>query len=93
MQTRRRSALGCCSAETTRAMRNGASAFAGSSTDLDLEADHGERVGDRRRRVALVSRCSFSQESVNFIELFRALSWRLALARLTVIARVTPLDR
>ena len=49
MQTRSRSAFGCCSAEITRAMVNGASALALSSTLLDLEPDHGQLVGDRLR--------------------------------------------
>ena len=54
MQTRSRSAFGCFSAETTRAMRNGAYCSAGSCTDFDLEADHGELVDDAvERRVGV----------------------------------------
>src|SRR6201988_697284 len=64
MQTRRRSALGCCSAEMTRAMENGASAFALSSM---LSSPIMVSLSASFSRGSSVSRCSFSQESVNFI--------------------------
>ena len=51
MQTRRRSALGCCSAEITDAIVNGASSFPWSVDALDLEPDHGELVDDRVERL------------------------------------------
>src|SRR6266545_1536885 len=66
MHTRKRSAFGCCSAEITRAIENGASAFALSSmfstsrpimVSLSASFSNGSSV----------SRCSFSQESVNFM--------------------------
>src|SRR6266700_2871913 len=66
MQTRKRSALGCCSAEITRAIVKGASALALSSmcstsspimVSLSASFSNGSSV----------SRCSFSQESVNFM--------------------------
>src|SRR5437899_1141846 len=66
MHTRRRSAFGCCSAEITRAIESGASAFALSSmfstsrpimVSLSASFSSGSSV----------SRCSFSQESVNFM--------------------------
>src|SRR5215813_920262 len=66
MQTRRRSALGCCSAEMTRAMENGASAFALSSM-LSTSSPIMVSLSASFSRGSSVSRCSFSQESVNFI--------------------------
>ena len=51
MQTRRRSALGCCSAEITRAIENGASALRLVLDLLDLEPDHGELVGELFQRL------------------------------------------
>ena len=66
MHTRSRSAFGCCSAETTRAMVNGASALRLVLDPLDLEPDHGELVDDRGRAARRSSRCSLSQARVNF---------------------------
>src|SRR5262245_22940308 len=66
MQTRRRSAFGCCSAEMTRAMENGASAFALSSM-LSTSSPIMVSLSASFSRGSSVSRCSFSQESVNFI--------------------------
>src|SRR6478672_2419352 len=66
MQTRRRSAFGCCSAEITRAMENGASAFALSSmcsTSSPIMVSLSASLSSG----SSVSRCSFSQESVNFM--------------------------
>ena len=51
MQTRRRSALGCCSAEITRAMVNGAKRLRLVLDVLDLEPDHGELVGELFQRL------------------------------------------
>src|SRR5438552_9211449 len=65
-QTRRRSAFGCCSAEITRAMENGASAFALSSM-LSTSSPIMVSLLASFSRGSSVSRCSFSQESVNFI--------------------------
>ena len=54
MQTRSRSAFGCCSAEITRAIMNGASALRLVLDALDLEPDHGELVDDLvERRVGV----------------------------------------
>src|ERR1700751_474583 len=66
MQTRRRSAFGCCSAEMTRAMENGASALALSSM-LSTSSPIMVSLSASFSRGSSVSRCSFSQESVNFI--------------------------
>ena len=65
-QTRNRSAFGCCTASTTRAMRNVANAAVGSST---LSNSSPIRVSDAvmSASAASVSRCVFSQDSVNFI--------------------------
>src|SRR5262245_21581170 len=69
MQTRRRSALGCCSAEMTRAIENGASAFALSSM-LSTSSPIMVSLSASFSSGSSVSRCSFSQESVNFIGAF-----------------------
>src|SRR3954471_6074424 len=69
MQTRRRSAFGCCSAEITRAMENGASALALSSM-LSTSSPIMVSLSASFSSGSSVSRCSFSQESVNFIVLF-----------------------
>src|SRR5262245_55670692 len=69
MQTRRRSAFGCCSAEMTRAMENGASAFALSSM-LSTSSPIMVSLSASFSKGSSVSRCSFSQESVNFIVTF-----------------------
>ena len=50
MQTRSRSAFGCCFASTTRAMTNGANSFRLVLDALDFEPDHGELVGDLVQR-------------------------------------------
>ena len=51
MQTRRRSALGCCSAEITRRDRERCEQLAPVRHALDLEPDHGELVDDRGERL------------------------------------------
>src|SRR3954471_10763065 len=66
MHTRKRSAFGCCSAEITRAMENGASAFAlslmfSTSSPIMVSLSASFSSGSS------VSRCSFNQESVNFM--------------------------
>src|SRR6202051_2496265 len=68
MQTRRRSAVGCCSAEITRAIVNGESAFAlssmcSTSSPIMVSLSASFSTGSS------VSRCSFSQERVNFMML------------------------
>ena len=68
MQTRRRSAFGCCSAEITRAMENGASAFALSSM-FSTSSPIMVSLSASFSSGSSVSRCSFSQESVNFMVL------------------------
>ena len=65
MHTRRRSAFGCCSAEITRAMENGASAFALSSM-FSTSSPIMVSLSASFSSGSSVSRCSFSQESVNF---------------------------
>src|ERR1700739_711681 len=67
MQTRKRSAFGCCSAEITRAMVNGASALAlssmcSTSSPIMVSLSASFSTGSS------VSRCSFSQERVNFMD-------------------------
>src|SRR5215470_8232664 len=69
MQTRRRSAFGCCSAEMTRAIENGASAFALSSM-LSTSSPIMVSLSASLSSGSSVSRCSFSQESVNFMGTF-----------------------
>src|SRR5262245_45685772 len=69
MQTRRRSAFGCCSAVMTRAMVNGASAFALSSM-FSTSSPIMVSLSASLSSGSSVSRCSFSQESVNFIGTF-----------------------
>src|SRR5262249_13164134 len=69
MQTRRRSAFGCCSAEITSAMENGASAFALSSM-LSTSSPIMVSLSASFSRGSSVSRCSFNQESVNFMGTF-----------------------
>src|SRR5215470_14097490 len=66
MHTRSRSAFGCCTAETTRAMVNGASALALSST-LSTSSPIMVSLSASADTDASVSRCSLSQERVNFI--------------------------
>ncbi len=66
-QTLSLSALGCFSHLITSATRNGAKRGGRIEQFLDLEPDAGQRVGDRLATLALVSRCSFSHESVNFM--------------------------
>src|SRR5438552_17956771 len=61
-----RSALGCCSAEITRAIENGASALALSSM-LSTSSPIMVSLSASFSRGSSVSRCSFSQESVNFM--------------------------
>ena len=51
MQTRRRSALGCCSAEITRAMVKGDKRLRLVLDMLDLKPDHGELVGELFQRL------------------------------------------
>ena len=65
MQTRRRSAFGCCSAEITRAMENGDSALALSSM-FSTSSPIMVSLSASFSSGSSVSRCSFSQESVNF---------------------------
>src|SRR5215813_5656714 len=69
MQTRRRSAFGCCSAEITRAIENGASCFALSSM-LSTSSPIMVSLSASFSRGSSVSRCSFNQESVNFMGTF-----------------------
>ena len=66
MHTRRRSAFGCCSAEITRAMVNGASILPRSAT-LSTSRPIMVSLSTTAASGASVSRCSFSQASVNFI--------------------------
>src|ERR1700722_13929550 len=66
MHTRSRSALGCGSAEITRAMENGASALPLSST-RSTSRPIMVSVSTIVPSAASVSRCCFSQERVNFI--------------------------
>ena len=66
LHTRSRSALGCCAASMTRAMRNGASAAPRSSTASSSRPMR-VSVAVISVSVASVCRCDFSQESVNFI--------------------------
>src|SRR4029079_8672334 len=69
MQTRSRSALGCCSAEITRAIVNGASAFALSSR-LSTSSPIMVSLSASFSTGSSVSRWSFSQERVNFMMQF-----------------------
>src|SRR5882724_6173035 len=66
MQTRKRSALGCCSAEITRAMVNGASALALSSM-FSTSSPIMVSLSASFSSGSSVSRWSFSQERVNFM--------------------------
>ena len=66
MQTRSRSAFGCGSAETTRAMRKGAKSLVRSSTPSTSRPIMVSRSA-MPSTVAMVSRCSFSQDRVNFM--------------------------
>ena len=66
MQTRSRSAFGCCSAEITRAIENGASCFALSSM-FSTSSPIMVSLSASFSSGSSVSRCSFSQESVNFM--------------------------
>ena len=66
MQTRSRSAFGCCSAEITRAIENGESAFALSSI-CSTSSPIMVSLSASFSRGSSVSRCSLSQESVNFM--------------------------
>ena len=50
LQARSRSAFGCCTASTTWAMRNGASAAPRSLDAFQLQADPGQGLGDHRHR-------------------------------------------
>ncbi len=77
MQTRRRSALGCCTAEITRAMVNGASAAALSAT-LSTSRPIMVSRSTSAASAASVSRCSLSQERVNFMTRPRVLPLPLA---------------
>src|SRR5262249_19492366 len=65
-QTRRRSALGCCSAEITRAMVNGASSLLRSPT-FSTSSPIMVSLSTIAASGASVSRCSLSQARVNFI--------------------------
>src|SRR6201986_3094790 len=69
MQTRRRSAFGCCSAEITRAIVNGARAFALSSR-CSTSSPIMVSLSASFSTDSSVSRCSFSQDSVNFMGYF-----------------------
>src|SRR5262245_44836326 len=71
MQTRRRSAFGCCSAETTRAMVKGARTLALSST-LSTSSPIMVSLSAIAATGASVSRCSLSQDKVNFMGSSRA---------------------
>ncbi len=64
--TRSRSAFGCCTASTTRAMRKGASAAPRSCTSSSSRPMR-VSVSVICCKVASVCRCVFSQERVNFI--------------------------
>src|SRR5271166_3138209 len=66
VQTRRRSAFGCCTASITRAMRNGASAAPGSVTPSSSSPIL-LSVSVMRSSEASVSRCVRSQLRENFI--------------------------
>ena len=66
MHTRKRSAFGCCSAEITRAMENGESCFALSSM-FSTSSPIMVSLSASFSSGSSVSRCSFSQESVNFM--------------------------
>src|SRR6516165_4723795 len=66
MHTRRRSAFGCCSAEITRAMVNGASILPRSAT-LSTSSPIMVSLSTIAASGASVSRCSLSQARVNFI--------------------------
>src|SRR4051794_11548696 len=66
MQTRSRSALGCCSAEITRAIVNGESCLALSSI-CSTSSPIMVSLSASFSKGSSVSRCSFSQESVNFM--------------------------
>ena len=66
MQTRSLSALGCFSAEMTETTLNGASALALSST-RSTSSPIMVSLSTILSSGSSVSRCSFSQESVNFI--------------------------
>ena len=66
VQARRRSALGCCAASMTWAMRKRASAAPGFSTPSSSRPMP-VRVSVMVSRSALVSRCSRSQDRVNFM--------------------------
>ena len=66
MQTRKRSAFGCCSAEITRAMVNGANALALSSM-LSTSSPIMVSLSASFSSGSSVSRCSFSQERENFM--------------------------
>src|SRR5215813_1769397 len=66
MQTRRRSALGCCSAEITRAMVNGASSVLRSAT-FSTSSPIMVSLSTIALSGASVSRCSLSHARVNFI--------------------------
>src|SRR5579875_2910404 len=72
VHARRRSALGCCTASITCAMRNGASLSPGVSTP-STSSPIAESVSVMRASGASVSRCVFSQDSVNFILSSRSL--------------------
>src|SRR6266571_6653242 len=66
MHTRRRSAFGCCWAEITRAMVNGASILPRSAT-LSTSSPIMVSLSTIAASGASVSRCSLSQARVNFI--------------------------
>src|SRR5262245_35358531 len=66
MHTRRRSALGCCSAEITRAMVNGASSVLRSAT-FSTSSPIMVSLSTIALSGASVSRCSLSHARVNFI--------------------------
>src|SRR6516165_9686639 len=66
MHTRSRSALGCCSAETTRAMEKGASNLPRSKT-FSTSSPIIVSLSTTAASGASLSRCSLSQASVNFI--------------------------
>ena len=86
MQTRRRSALGCCSAEITRAMVNGESSLALSSM-FSTSSPIMVSLSASFSSGSSVSRCSFSQESVNFMMTFACVC-RCSLPRLRGRVRV-----
>ena len=67
-QTRSRSALGCCTASTILATEKAASLAAGFST-CSTSSPAMVMASTTCSTVASVSRCSLSQESVNFIVL------------------------